>query len=467
MLTKKNRKQKKNCHEKKNKILIVEDELIIAVGIKRSLQNMEYEITELVTSGEGALESCNKNRPDLVLMDIRLEGELDGIGAADIIFTDYNIPVIFLTSYGDQQTISEAVKSQPFGYILKPFEDKELHAAIEMALYKFKMENKLRNSQKFLKQIIDTSPNLIYVYDKSSKYLVVNRALGKFLQVEHDTMIGKELKQILKEELPLKEYTRVLHDNLNGSNEYEITTRTGTKKSYKMNKIDIVSPDNIPCSLAVGVDITKLKNAEMELKKSYRKLENTFRDTVKVLASASEIRDPYTAGHQRRVADLSVKIAQELKLEDNIVDGIFMTALIHDIGKILIPVEILNKPGILSDVEMEYIKQHSQEGYNILKNIEFPWPVADIVLQHHEKIDGSSYPNGLTGDEILLEARIICVADVIEAMSSHRPYRPSQGIEVALEEIEKNKGILYDKQVADVCLYIFRKLNYQFPKAEI
>jgi HD-GYP domain-containing protein (c-di-GMP phosphodiesterase class II) len=144
-----------------------------------------------------------------------------------------------------------------------------------------------------------------------------------------------------------------------------------------------------------------------------------------------------------------------------------MTALIHDIGKILIPVEILNKPGLLSEVEMEYIKQHSQEGYNILKNIEFPWPVAEIVLQHHEKIDGSSYPNGLKGDEILLEARIICVADVIEAMSSHRPYRPSQGIEVALKEIENNKGTLYDDQVADVCLHLFRKLNYQFPQPEI
>ncbi len=453
--------------ERKRKVLIVEDELIIAESIKRSLEQMGYKVVAIETSGIKAIEACKNLNPDIAVMDIKLEGEMNGIEAAEVIYSQHNIPTIYLTSYGDQETISEAVRSQTFGYILKPFEDKELHAAIEMALYKFQMEDKLRKNQKFLKQIIDTSPNLMYVYDKDKKYLLANEALGKFLHVDHNSMIGKNLNQIFTGEKSVDEYIRVLHDQFNGLNEYEITTCNGSRKSFKMNKIDIMSPDNKPCSLSVAMDITKLKNAENELKISYRKLEKMFRDTVKALASAAEIRDPYTAGHQRRVADLAVKIAEQMSLDQNMINGIYLTALIHDIGKILIPVEILNKPGKLSDPELEYIKQHSQEGYNNLKGIEFPWPVAEIILQHHEKIDGSGYPNNLKDDEIVIEAKIICVADVIEAMASHRPYRPSQGIESALKEIEINRGILYDKRVVDICLQLFKELDYKFPSPEV
>lgn len=212
----------------------------------------------------------------------------------------------------------------------------------------------------------------------------------------------------------------------------------------------------------VRIDTTNLKNAEEELKQSYEKLQNLLAATVNGLVSAVEMRDPYTAGHQRRVAQLAVEIAKKMKLSKHEIEGLNLAALVHDIGKINVPAEILSKPGKLTRAEFNLIKTHPQTGYDILKSIEFPWPVADIVLQHQERYDGSSYPQGLKGEEIHLHARILCVADVMEAMSSHRPYRPSLGTETAIDELKKNSGILYDPQVVEACLEIFEKDGFEF-----
>jgi putative nucleotidyltransferase with HDIG domain len=179
------------------------------------------------------------------------------------------------------------------------------------------------------------------------------------------------------------------------------------------------------------------------------------------LVSALEARDPYTAGHQRRVAHLASAIAMEMGLPQENIDGIQMAGSIHDIGKLAIPAEILVKPTKLTNIEFSLIKEHAQSGYDMLKDVESPWPLAQIVHQHHERMNGSGYPRNLKGDEIIIEARIMAVADVVEAMASHRPYRAALGIEVALEEIEKNKGILYDNTVVDACLRLFREKNYK------
>jgi len=175
-----------------------------------------------------------------------------------------------------------------------------------------------------------------------------------------------------------------------------------------------------------------------------------------------EMRDPYTAGHQRRVTVLACAIAEELGLSQDKVEGLRMAALIHDIGKIYIPAEILSKPGRLTETERRLIQTHPQVGYDVLKNVEFAWPVAQIVLEHHERMNGSGFPMGLSGDDILIEARILAVADVVEAMSSHRPYRPSHGINKAMEEVSQNKGELYDPKAVDVCIELFWKKNFQF-----
>jgi putative nucleotidyltransferase with HDIG domain len=193
-----------------------------------------------------------------------------------------------------------------------------------------------------------------------------------------------------------------------------------------------------------------------ELKASYEKAQIILDGTVKTMSKIVETRDPYTSGHEVMVAVISCKIAGEMKLPPEQIEAIHIAATLHDIGKISVPSEILTKPGRLTDLEMEIIKTHCRVAYDILKTINFPYSIADIVLQHHERIDGSGYPQGLKGDEILLEARIIAAADVIEAMASHRPYRPAQGVDIAMEEIVKNKGKLYDSNVVDACVKIYK-----------
>lgn len=182
---------------------------------------------------------------------------------------------------------------------------------------------------------------------------------------------------------------------------------------------------------------------------------------IQAMSAAVETRDPYTSGHQRRVADLASSIAAQMRLPSDRIDGIRMAASIHDLGKISIPAEILSMPRKLSQLEFELIKTHPQAGYDIIKNIDFPWPIATIILQHHERMDGSGYPNGLSGDKILLEARILAVADVVEAMASYRPYRPALGLDKALEEIMQNKTVLYDAEAVDACLKLFKEQGYK------
>jgi HD-GYP domain-containing protein (c-di-GMP phosphodiesterase class II) len=179
------------------------------------------------------------------------------------------------------------------------------------------------------------------------------------------------------------------------------------------------------------------------------------------MVSAVETRDPYTAGHQTRSADLARAIAIEMGLPQDRIDGIRMAGVIHDIGKLSIPAEILSKPTKLTEIEFSLIKEHSRKGYEILKDVESPWPLADIVYQHHERMNGSGYPRNLKGEEIIMEARILAVADVVESMASHRPYRPALGLNAALDEISRNNGSLFDPEVVEACLRLFNEKGYK------
>ena len=207
-------------------------------------------------------------------------------------------------------------------------------------------------------------------------------------------------------------------------------------------------------------DITKRKQAEEKLESTLGNLRKAVGGTIQAIVQVVEMRDPYTAGHQRRVADLARSIATEMGLPSDTIEGIRMAAVIHDIGKVAVPAEILSKPGRLTQNEFELIKDHPLTGYDILKHVEFPWPIAEIIYQHHERLDGSGYPRGLKGGDVLLEARIIALADVVEAMASHRPFRPARGIDAALDEIEEHRGTLYDPEVVDTCLKLFREKGY-------
>lgn len=212
------------------------------------------------------------------------------------------------------------------------------------------------------------------------------------------------------------------------------------------------------------LEVDRLRNHLEDLvAQRTQKLKASLLDFITAIASTVEMRDPYTAGHQRRVASLAAAIARELKLPEDQTEGLYLAGVVHDLGKIRIPAEMLCKPGRLNSIEFSLIKEHSNTGYDILKPIDFPWPIAQTVLQHHERLDGSGYPHGLKGEAILLEARILAVADVVEAMVSHRPYRAGLGEAAALEEIALHKATLYDPAVADACLRLFREQGYSLP----
>jgi len=214
--------------------------------------------------------------------------------------------------------------------------------------------------------------------------------------------------------------------------------------------------------LAIVRDITLRNGTEVALKQSYERLHRTLGETVNALATTVEKRDPYTSGHMRRSTQLACAIAEDMGLPDSQIDGLRIAGLLHDIGKITVPAEILSKPGRLSEGELIIIRSHAQVGYDILGQIDFPWPVALTVIQHHERLDGSGYPSGLRGDQIIPEARILAVADVMEAMTSHRPYRPTRGLDIALEEVGMQKGRLYDETACDACLVLFREKAFDF-----
>jgi putative two-component system response regulator len=205
-----------------------------------------------------------------------------------------------------------------------------------------------------------------------------------------------------------------------------------------------------------------LSQALTDVKLNLDKLRRAMEGIVEAISVTVEMRDPYTSGHQKRVAELACAIAREMQLSEDEIYGLHMASVIHDLGKITVPAEILSKPGQLSGLEYELIKSHVQAGYDILKQIDFPWPLAEIILQHHERMNGSGYPNGLRQEEILLPARILSVSDVFETIASHRPYRPSLGLQRAMDEIRDNRGELYDNRVADVCLALIEEDRFQF-----
>lgn len=223
--------------------------------------------------------------------------------------------------------------------------------------------------------------------------------------------------------------------------------------------------DEMAEDLAYGIIALRVRKERdktaHKLEESLEKMQRVLKQTVGALSTALEVRDPYTAGHQKNVAWLAGAIAKEMGLPREQIEGIYVAASLHDIGKINVPSEILTKPGKISEIEFELIKGHSEVGYNIVKDIEFPWPVAEILLQHHERIDGSGYPCGLQGKDMCIEAKILSVADVVEAMSSHRPYRPAIGIDEALKEISTNKGVLFDSDVVDACLRLFKEEGFK------
>ncbi|MFB3895335.1 MAG: HD domain-containing phosphohydrolase [bacterium] len=230
---------------------------------------------------------------------------------------------------------------------------------------------------------------------------------------------------------------------------------------HDFNKDEIDFLKEVTRDIIIGINNIR---TELKFKKALEHVRSALNESITAIAKVGEIRDPYTAGHEKRVSKLATAIAQGCKLPERQIEGIRVTSNIHDIGKMVVPAEILSKPMRLTPVEFDMVKTHAQVGYNILSGLNFPWPVAETILQHHERLNGTGYPQGLKGNDILLEARILAVADVVEAMSSHRPYRPAFDTYEALKEITSNKGILYDSDITDVCCHLFIEKRFNFDK---
>jgi PAS domain S-box-containing protein len=236
--------------------------------------------------------------------------------------------------------------------------------------------------------------------------------------------------------------------------EIDIVRKNGEIRNLLVNRGEVLWNGDRQFQ-ALYQDITARVQAEKGLDESHDKLRKTLDAVIQTMALTVEMRDPYTAGHQRRVAKLACAIAGELNLSQEKINGIRVTGIIHDIGKICVPSEILSKPGRITEAEFNLIKEHPRTGYDIIKGIDFPWPVAQAVLQHHERMNGSGYPGQLSGESIILEARVLAVSDTVEAMASHRPYRPALGFDKALDEVSQKKSVLYDSEVVDACLRVF------------
>jgi PAS domain S-box-containing protein len=317
------------------------------------------------------------------------------------------------------------------------------------------------HTRALLDTLQDGAPIGILFVDREFRYLRVNEKIAAL----HGTPTGEvHLGRTVAEVVPhlwtqLEPYYRsVLATGVAVSN-IELTGPTAEDPGHPHSWLESIFPVHVQGEIVgLGValiDITERKRVETALA-------SLTEAAVDAIAAAAEARDPYTAGHQRRVADLSVAIATELKVDPDEIEGIRFAAKIHDIGKLRMPSEILNKPGGLSPTELSLLREHAQAGYDIVQGIDFPWPVADMILQHHERLDGSGYPNQLEGEQILLGARIIAVADIVDAMSSHRPYRPSRGVSAALRHIEHERGTRLDADVVDACLRLFRERYFSF-----
>ncbi len=343
-------------------IMIVEDNPVDAICVQRCIENMGFSVISQVVSGEQAIMALESIHPDLIIMDIMLQGDMDGIDVAERISSGFYIPVIYLTGRSDDCIFDRAKKTDPVGFVVKPFKKCELQRLIALGLYRYRKAHQLIGEHRQI-----TKLPLMAGYDL-------------------DKIIRKRVESLLREE---------------------------------------------------------------------RRKQKTLWEIVTFLVSVVERKDPYASQHQEETCFLSCYIAEEMGLEGEQIDVICMAAMLHNIGMVNMDDELFRKNGIFSDKDVELMRTHSQHGYDLLCKFELPDRVPEIVLQHHEKIDGSGYPAGLSGNNIMLEARIIAVADALEAMTSVRSYRRAYSIHDAFDELSKESGILYDPEVIDACRRVF------------
>jgi PAS domain S-box-containing protein/putative nucleotidyltransferase with HDIG domain len=456
----------------KLKVLIVEDSAADTELALHELRHFGYdpEWTRIETEPE-FLAQIDQGW-EIILSDYNLP-EFSGFRALELLRErDPDLPFIIVSGTIGEDKAVATMKAGANDYIIKdrmarlgPAVERELRDAGARRDRK-RAEEALKESESKYRLLADNARDIIFVLDMNLNYTYISPsvkilrgygpeellrrpALETLMPASADIArrIVSEIMELEKSECRDVPISRAL--------QLEMRKKDGNTVWTEV-KFSFFRDENQRLAGLLGVtrDIT-------ERKQEFERMKKALAATVQSIAVIVETKDPYTAGHQRRVAGLARAIAAEMNLPADQVDGIRTAAAIHDIGKISVPAEILSKPTKLTAIEFSLIKTHSQCGYEILKDIEFPWPVARMVLEHHERMDGSGYPHGLRGDHVLMDSRILAVADVVEAMASYRPYRPSLGIDAALNEISMNKGRLYDTDVAEACLRLFHEQGYQ------
>ena len=475
-------------------ILVVEDNALNMKLVRSLLQLVGHQVLEAEDAEQG-IRLASLHRPDLILMDIQLPG-MDGLEATRILKRNKElnkIPVVALTSYampGDEQKTREASCS---GYITKPIDTRKFIQTIQGFLTPSTQPVEAEPGKGVIGK-----PRILIVDDDplNIKLMKAELPVEKFETLSAPD--GPQAIQIVLNELPDLILLDIMMPEMDG---FEVCRRlksmeeskeipviflsslTGLEekvRGFGLGAVDFISKpfqrEELQARLRTHLELSRLRTKledqvvertiqlqrlTEELKQSLEKLRKTMVGIIQAMALTVESKDPYTAGHQLRVSHLAKAIAQEMGLSQDQIEAVRMSGMVHDLGKISFPAQILSKPTRLSELEFGLIKVHPQISFDILKDIDFPWPVAQIVFQHHERINGTGYPLGLFGNEIYLEARILAVADVVEAIASHRPYRPALGIKKALEEISQNRDILYDPEAVDACLRLFKEKGFK------
>ncbi|MFP4027994.1 MAG: HD domain-containing phosphohydrolase [Candidatus Brocadiia bacterium] len=381
-------------------------------------------------------------------------------------------PVRDAIKTGESQTGEKSLANRTYFLrahpMLKP--DGNVAGVVEYALEiteQKKAQRKLRRERYFRRALIEESPAFYVAISADGKILTMNESMRRQFGYEEEKVRGRDyIKTFVPEEdrEKLEEvFERIVQEGDSVVTVNRVKSRDGHRSIVKWHGTPVFDDNgDLEFFFGVGLDVTETRLAERALGSSLEQLRGVLKQTVEALASTVEIRDPYTADHQRRVAQLACAIAQKMGFSLDRIEGINVAATVHDLGKLQVPAAILGKPTELDESEYALVKTHSDVGYQMLDPVDFPWPVAQVIRQHHERMDGSGYPRGIKGHEMLPEARILAVADVVEAMSSHRPYRPAKGVDKALEVIFEGEGNLFDDEAVEACIAIFRSGEFKF-----
>ena len=429
--------------KEETKILMAEDSPTQSLKLQMLLEEQKYQVV-CAKNGKEAYEAALQDPPHMIITDIEMP-EMTGYELCEAVKNDLSlkhIPVILLTSLSDPMDVIQGVSARGDCYVTKPYNGYFLLSKIEHHL-----SNPVKTPDLDSVEPIDFS----FKGKNFSLQTTPEQMLGLLLSIYEDAVLKNY--ELTQTEEALEEITQKLEKKVNAQEEAE-------KALKELN--DSLEAKVVERTVALEMEILEHKATTGKLRTNVKILRKAMEGIVTAMANTLDIRDPYTADHQRRVAELATAIAVEMEMPKSQLDGLRMAGVIHDIGKIAIPLAILNKPGKITDTEFTLIKTHADVGFDILKNVEFPWPIAEIIRQHHERLDGSGYPRGLKAEEILPEAKILSVADVVEAMASHRPYRPALGMDKALSEITEKKGSVFDPGVVDACVTLIKRKGFQF-----